>query len=63
MNDHDYLSTEQLTFGLSILVSQRKKFLFRTLTEGESRDLKRLNHEIKIYKQSIHKRQLRLEGF
>ena len=63
MNELGILSTDDLSYGLSLLVMERKKLLFRYLTEGEKKDLTRLNREIKRYKRELATRQIRLKGF
>lgn len=63
MNEFNLVSTDELSYGLSRLVMERKKYLFRHLTEGEKKELQKLNREIKRYNRELGTRQLRMKGF
>ena len=63
MNDFEGMTTDDIAYGLSKLVAEKRRFLFRKLNDKESAELKRLNREIKSYENHLAARQTRMKGF
>lgn len=63
MNEFEGMTTDDIAYGLSRLVMQKKRYLFRRLNDSEKTELKRLNREIKSYENHLAKRQTRMKGF
>jgi Mg/Co/Ni transporter MgtE len=57
------MTTDDIAYGLSKLMMQKKRYLFRNLTDKEKAELKRLNREIKSYETHLAARQNRMKGF
>jgi hypothetical protein len=63
MNDFLGMSTDDIAYGLSKLIAQKRRYLFVKLNDSEKSELKRLNREIKSYKSHLATRQTRMKGF
>lgn len=65
MNSDEFkgMTSDDIAYGLSKLVMQKKRYLFRNLTDKEKVELKRLNREIKSYENHLAARQTRMKGF